>query len=65
MKDPEPIIKSLVEDNKIDISSLEMIQMEAICETFGWTVEEYEKTPLNYIDSFSSILKGREKGRKK
>lgn len=33
-----------------------------MCETFGWTIKEYEETDLFWIDAFSAVLKGRYKG---
>lgn len=41
-----------------------MIHEQALCETFGWTPQELNKVDLFYIDAFTAVLKGREKGMK-
>jgi len=44
--------------------SLFYINMANMCETYGWTPEEYLQTDPFYLDVFSAVLSGRAEGRK-
>lgn len=56
------IVNNLLKEGKIDPFTLSVISKANMCETFGWTIKEYDETDLLWLDLFSSVLKGRFKG---
>lgn len=59
--DDPGIIANLVETGDIKPSTIRIIQYEGLCETFGWTIKELIETDIFWIDSFTAILRGRQK----
>jgi len=41
---------------------MQIIQDEALCETFGWTPQILDSIDLEIIDGFTAVLSGRQKG---
>lgn len=55
------IINSLISEGKLHKKALKFVNDEALCETFGWTVQELKQCPLFYYRAFSEILSRKSK----
>ncbi len=56
------IVENLFKQGKISYDTIDVIQDETFCETFGWTPDVLDSVDLERLDGFASVLKGREKG---
>lgn len=58
--DPE-ILKGLLRELDVSPLVMNLIKEQAMCETFGWTPEQYGNTDVDKIDAFAAIMNGRQK----
>ncbi len=57
------ILESFFKEGNINPLTLQMLNEENLCETFGWTPKDLEEQDTFVIDAFTAILRGKNKGR--
>lgn len=67
LSDPKQstFLQQLMKEGKIDPRIGYYIQMQGMCEKYGWTQQEFENTDLNVILAFNAIHRGISKSRDK
>lgn len=57
------ILESFFKSGDISPLTLQMLNEENLCETFGWTPKDLEEQDTFVIDAFTAILKGKNMGK--
>ena len=58
------IVKNLVKKGEVSPLTVELINIQGLCEVFGWTPKQVEEMDIFYLNAFNAILEGRRAGQK-
>jgi len=58
-------VQNLVKKGEVNPLTIELINMERMCENYGWTPRDIEEMDVFYLDAFLAALAGRTDGEEK